>query len=85
MHVIYDNGNYEIRGSGVERDAGGDEKQLIMFAWPYTCIMCKYHWNQVFSSHLNIVAIGASKNNYRLILEITFKGCICISNGINVQ
>jgi len=33
-HVI-DNGNNEISGGGVERDAGGDEKQLIMFAWPY--------------------------------------------------
>jgi len=34
MHVI-DNGNNEIRGGGVERDAGGDEKQLIKFTWPY--------------------------------------------------
>jgi len=33
MHVI-NNGNNEIRGGGVERDAGGDEKQLIKFAWP---------------------------------------------------
>jgi len=33
VHVI-DNGNNEIRGGGVERDAGGDEKQLIKFAWP---------------------------------------------------
>ena len=29
VHVI-DNSNNEIRG-----DAGGDEKQLIKFAWPY--------------------------------------------------
>jgi len=33
VHVI-DNGNNEIRGGGVEKDAGGDEKQLIKFAWP---------------------------------------------------
>jgi len=33
VHVI-DNGNNEIRGGGVERDVGGDEKQLIKFAWP---------------------------------------------------
>jgi len=33
VHVI-DNGNNKIRGSKVERDAGGDEKQLIKFAWP---------------------------------------------------
>ena len=33
VHMI-DNGNNEIRGSGVERDAGGDEKQLIKIAWP---------------------------------------------------
>jgi len=32
---VIDNGNNEIRGGGVERDAGGDEKQLIKFAWPY--------------------------------------------------
>jgi len=36
VHVI-DNGNNEIRGGGVERDAGRDEKQLIKFAWPYIC------------------------------------------------
>jgi len=35
VHVI-DNGNNEIRGGGVERDAGRDEKQLIKFAWPNT-------------------------------------------------
>ena len=33
MYVI-DNGNNEIRGDEVERDADGDEKQLIKFAWP---------------------------------------------------
>jgi len=32
VHVI-DNGNNEIRGSGVERDVGRDKKQLIKFAW----------------------------------------------------
>jgi len=32
VHVI-NNGNNEIRGSRVKRDAGGDEKQLIKFAW----------------------------------------------------
>jgi len=32
---MIDNGNNEIRGSGVERDAGRGEKQLIKFAWPY--------------------------------------------------
>ena len=30
---MYDNSNNH--GSGVKRDAGGDEKQLIKFAWPY--------------------------------------------------
>ena len=34
MHVI-DNSNNEIRGEGVKRDAGGDEKQLIKFSRPY--------------------------------------------------
>ena len=34
MHVI-DNSNNEIRGSGVKRDVGGDEKQLIKFSRPY--------------------------------------------------
>ena len=34
VHVI-DNGNNEIRGGGVKRDVGRDEKQLIKFAWPY--------------------------------------------------
>jgi len=29
VHVI------EIRGGGVEKGVGGDEKQLIKFAWPY--------------------------------------------------
>ena len=34
MHVhMIDNGNNEIRGGGVERDVGSDEKQLIKFAW----------------------------------------------------
>jgi len=31
---VIDNSNNEIRGSGVERDAEGDEKQLTKFAWP---------------------------------------------------
>jgi len=31
VHMI-DNGNNEIRGGRIERDAGGDEKQLIKFA-----------------------------------------------------
>ena len=35
VHVI-DNCNNEIRGGGIKRDAGGDEKQLIKFAWPYS-------------------------------------------------
>jgi len=35
IHVhVMDNGNFEIRGGREERDAGGDEKQLIKFAWP---------------------------------------------------
>ena len=33
VHVI-DNSYNEIRGGRVERDTGGDEKQLIKFAWP---------------------------------------------------
>ena len=33
VHVI-DNSNNEIKGGGVKRDAGGDEKQSIKFAWP---------------------------------------------------
>ena len=37
MHVI-DNSNNEIRGGRVERDAGGDEKQLSKFAWPNVCV-----------------------------------------------
>jgi len=41
---VIDNSNNEIRGGGVEMDAGGDEKQLIKFAWPYTqlltCVKC---------------------------------------------
>ena len=31
-HVI-DNSNNEIRGGGVKRDVGGDEKQLMKFSW----------------------------------------------------
>ena len=46
MHVI-DNSNNEIRGGGVTRDAGGDEEQLIKFAWPKcfvnTIYGAKYH------------------------------------------
>ena len=38
VHVI-DNGNNEIRGGRVERDAGGDEKQLIKFAWPNVILL----------------------------------------------
>jgi len=33
---MIDNSDNEIRGSGVKRDAGGDEKQLSKFAWPYS-------------------------------------------------
>ena len=36
VHVI-DNSNSEIRGDGIKWDVGGDEKQLIKFAWPNTC------------------------------------------------
>jgi len=39
VHVI-DNGNNETRSGRVERDAGGDEKQLIKFSWPY--LWCSY-------------------------------------------
>ena len=32
---VIDNSNNEIRGGGIKRyAAGGDEKQLIKFAWP---------------------------------------------------
>ena len=34
MHLI-DNSNNKIRVGGVKRDSGGDEKQLLKFAWPY--------------------------------------------------
>ena len=34
---MIDNINNEIRGGGVKRDVGGDEKQLIKFAWPNNC------------------------------------------------
>ena len=37
IHVhagVIDKSNNEIRGGGVKRDAGRDEKQLIKFAWP---------------------------------------------------
>ena len=33
VHII-DNSKNESRGGGVQRDAGGDEKQLIKFVWP---------------------------------------------------
>ena len=33
VHLI-DNNNNKIRGGRAKRDAGGDEKQLIKFAWP---------------------------------------------------
>ena len=33
VHMI-NNGNHESRGSEVKRDVGGDEKQVIKFAWP---------------------------------------------------
>ena len=35
VHVIESSNN--IRGGGVKRDVGGDEKQLIKFAWPKVC------------------------------------------------
>ena len=38
MHVINNSSN-EIRDGGVKTDVGGDEKQLIKFAWPNKC--CK--------------------------------------------
>jgi len=38
VHVI-DNSNNEIRGGGVERDAGGDEKQLIKFMYCTSTLM----------------------------------------------
>ena len=31
---MIDDNNTEIRGSGVKRDVGRDEKQLIKFVWP---------------------------------------------------
>ena len=34
MHVFDNSNTTEIRGGGVQRDAGEDEKQLIKFAWP---------------------------------------------------
>jgi len=40
VHVI-NNGNHEIKGSGVKRDAGGDEKHLIYFAWPKLSSTCQ--------------------------------------------
>ena len=36
---VIDNSNNEIKGGGVERDAGRDEKQLIKFAWPKVILM----------------------------------------------
>ena len=33
VHVI-NNSNSDIRGGGVRRGVGRDEKQLIKFAWP---------------------------------------------------
>jgi len=44
VHLI-DNGNNKIRGSGVERDAGRDKKQLIKFARPNTIIEYTYICN----------------------------------------
>jgi len=35
------NGDNEIRGSGVKRYVGGDEKQLIKFAWPNLSSTCQ--------------------------------------------
>ena len=37
VHVI-DNSNNEIRGGGVKRDSGGDEKQLIKFVIYQVCL-----------------------------------------------
>jgi len=45
VHVI-DNSSNEIRGSGVERDAGWDEKQLIKFTWPYHRQSKEKQWRQ---------------------------------------
>jgi len=50
VHVI-NNGNNEIRGGRVERDAGGDEKQVIKFAWPDMC------WVVSYKEHNLVVAI----------------------------
>ena len=35
---VADNSNNEIRGGGVKRDVGRDEKQLIKYAWPNKAI-----------------------------------------------
>ena len=44
---MIDNSNNEIRGGGVKRGAGGDEKQLIKFAWPYVHVLHFIHPNNV--------------------------------------
>ena len=41
VHII-DNNKNESRGGGVQRDVGGDEKQLIKFVWPISL-----HFNNI--------------------------------------
>ena len=59
VHMI-DNGNNEIRGGGVERYVGGDEKKLIKFAWPNYCnrtfiqlqVFQKFKSLSIFENHV---------------------------------
>jgi len=61
VHVI-DNGNNEIRGGGVERDAGRDEKQVIKFAWPnnMSWLRCRLGFSLL---HSTIMCIGGCRSS----------------------
>ena len=53
---VTDNGNNEIRGSRVERDAGGDEKQLIKFA----CMALLINKLKIYLNFLTTVLIACT-------------------------
>ena len=72
VHDVTDNSNNEIRGGGIKRDAGGDEKQLIKFAWPYVKIaIYVFNWKLNCPSHC--CTILSSSFVFSFNIEISYK------------
>ena len=86
VHMI-DNSNNEIRGSGIKRDAGGDEKQLIKLAWSYQCLTCDLT-TAYFPMHIcdcNIFLMpatnGYERNVTKCLLELCWRS-LCVESCI---